>query len=251
MRFDSLKQEISFGKKYFSINRFHHEQTSHVLWSVDGPTMLCYVHYIAKGIWTPQYILSLYFCLQGLYFMVLVRSFVPIRHNCASNFVAIFRKGYFLFQHKNAPTHKTRPIKRRYCWFREFDWTAHSHQEYLGHRPQAWPYHPPSVPDHTNSLIFEWDQVPAARSEHFYWKHFPQEHVACVIKSCNGTKLILAHLNSLLGEGWLCLLKPRLVICESPVNSQGLVSVKQAVARCLCHILFILCHFFPFAVWWF
>lgn len=39
------------------------------------------------------------------------------------------------------------------------------------------------------------------------------------------------------------------MICESPVNSRGLVSVKQAVARCFClilfHILSTLCHFFP------
>lgn len=108
----------------------------------------------------------------------------------------------------------------------------------LDRRPQARPYHPPSMLDLISFPHIWRGPSPSSQVWKFCIKYFPQEHVACVIKSCNGTELILAHLNSLLGGGWLCLLKPLLVICESPVISRGLVSVKQAVARCLYHILF-------------
>lgn len=108
---------------------------------------------------------------------------------------------------------------------------------------------PPSALDLVNSLVSE--RVPAAgffkkicKGRHFI-VFFPQEHVAHVIKPCNGTELILPHFNSHPQRGFdFVFLKPTLVICESPAISQGLLSLKQAVARCLRHILFTLCHFF-------
>ena len=87
-----------------------------------------------------------------------------------------FGEGPFLFQHYNAPVHKERSIQK---WFveisvEELDWPAQSPDlnpiehlwDELEHRLRARPNHPTSVPDLTNALVAEWNQVPAAMFQH-------------------------------------------------------------------------------------
>ena len=83
-----------------------------------------------------------------------------------------FSEGPFLFQHDNAPEHKARSIQK---WFveigvEELDWPAqrpdlnpieHLWDE-LFSRLRARPNCQTSVPDLTNTLVAEWEHVPAA-----------------------------------------------------------------------------------------
>ena len=79
-------------------------------------------------------------------------------------------EGPFLFQHDNAPVHKSRSIQK---WFveigvEELDWPAQSPDlnpiehlwDELERRLRAWPNRPTFVPDLTNALVAEWKQVP-------------------------------------------------------------------------------------------
>lgn len=77
-------------------------------------------------------------------------------------------------------------------------------------------------------------------------KHKPHELRTCE-KSCNSTELISAYFKKSPWRRLTSVLKPAPVICDSPENFPGLVSMKQAVARSLFlfHILFILSHFPP------
>ena len=87
-----------------------------------------------------------------------------------------FEEGPFLFQHDNAPVHKERSKQK---WFveigvEELDWPAQSPDlnpiEHLWdefeRRLRARPNRPTSVPDFTNALVAECNQIPTAMFQH-------------------------------------------------------------------------------------
>ena len=112
-----------------------------------------------------------------------------------------FGEGPFLFQHDNAPMHKARSIQK---WFVEtgvvdLDWPAQSpdlnpieHRwDELERRLRARPNRTTSVPNLTNALAAEWNQVSAAVFEHLV-ESLPSR-VEAVIVAKGDQLLINAH----------------------------------------------------------
>lgn len=80
-----------------------------------------------------------------------------------------FEEGHFLFQGDGVPVHKVSSIKKWFSQFgvEELDWPAQSPDlkpiHHLWDELRAGPYYPTSVLDLTDTLVAEWEKIPAAR----------------------------------------------------------------------------------------